>query len=302
MTALALPHISVCVLSYKRPELLGVCLDALGAQRAAGFSYSIVVVDNDAEQSARGVVETWASANPIEIVYEVEPEKNISRARNKAVATASGSYIAFIDDDESAEPDWLWHLHHACVEFQADGVLGPVLPQFEGSPPAWFVKSGLSMRSSFATGTRLLSSTYMRTGNVIFGRDLVRDLDVPFDPRLGLSGGEDADFFDRMLAAGRSFVWCEEARVHERVPEERQTLRYHLRRALIRGVTEADKQDLASLGTLKSMAAVVVYALALPFLFILSYRLFARYLVSCADHLAKLLAHFGIRLARERTF
>jgi hypothetical protein len=142
----------------------------------------------------------------------------------------------------------------------------------------------------------------MRTGNVIFARDLVRDLELPFDPRLGLSGGEDADFFDRMLSAGRSFVWCEEARVHERVPEERQRLRYHLRRALIRGVTEADKKELASLDTLKSVIAVAVYAVALPFLFVLSYRLFARYLVSCTDHAAKLLAHFGIRLARERTF
>jgi glycosyltransferase involved in cell wall biosynthesis len=290
------------VLSYKRPALLAACLDALGAQKVDGFGFSIVVVDNDVEQSARGVAKEWAAANPIRIDYEVEPEKNISRARNKAVAKADGRYIAFIDDDESAERDWLWHLYHACVEYRVDGVLGPVLPSFEGSPPAWFMKSGLSMRASFPTGTRLLDSRYMRTGNVIFARDLVRDLELPFDPRLGLSGGEDADFFDRMLSAGRSFVWCEEARVHERVPEERQKLRYHLRRALIRGVTEADRRDLASLDTLKSVIAVAAYALALPFLFILSYRLFARYLVSCADHVAKLLAHFGIRLARERTF
>jgi succinoglycan biosynthesis protein ExoM len=301
--ATALPRrIDVCVLTYKRPSMLDGCLASLNAQQRGDFDYSIVVIDNDAARSAQETVAKWARRSPLRIEYAVEPEQNISRARNRAVATSDGDYIAFIDDDESAESEWLFRLYTTCQKFEVDGVLGPVLPKFDGTPPGWLVESGLCMRRSFATGTPLLSSTYMRTGNVLFSRELVRKLDAPFDPRLGRSGGEDADFFERMLRAKRSFVWCDEARVHEHVPADRQTLRYHLRRAIMRGVTEADRQNLISVGTVKSVLAAVLYAAAIPVLFLVRYALFARYLVRCCDHVAKLLAHCGIRLGRVRSF
>jgi glycosyltransferase involved in cell wall biosynthesis len=282
--------------------MLAKCLGGLEKQEQRGFAYSIVVVDNDAQQSARNLVEDWARRSTITVLYACEPEQNISRARNRAVANASGEYIAFIDDDEVPEPDWLASLYETCSGLSVDGVLGPVLPRFLGTPPGWLVKSGLCSRASFPTGTPANDSKDMRTGNVLLAKAMIDGLETPFDPRFGRTGGEDADFFDRMLKAGRFFVWCNEARVYEDVPVERQTLTYHLKRALVRGGIEADRQAFLSYGTLKSSAAVVIYCAALPVLLATRYHLFARCLVSCCDHLSKLLGHLGIRLARERTF
>jgi GT2 family glycosyltransferase len=282
--------------------MLAKCLDALTTQCAKGFTYSIVVVDNDAEQSARSAVRERAVSSSVDVVYAREDEPNISRARNKAVASARGEYIAFIDDDEVPGSSWLLNLYETCQKFSADGVLGPVLAYYEKAPPDWLVKSGLCFRGRFPTGTRLNSAKYLRTGNILLQRKLFDGLETPFDPRLGRSGGEDTDFLGRMLKAGRSFVWCEEAPVYEIVPVERQTLNYHLRRALIRGVTKADEEAFFSFGTVKSIFAVVLYAVMLPFLLATRYHLFARYLVKCCDHLAKLLAHLGPKLTRERTF
>ena len=296
-----LPHITICVPTFKRPGMLARCLDALKIQERGEFTYSIVVVDNDSEQSARSLVKEWGNRSFISIVYATEAEQNISRTRNKAIANACGEFIAFIDDDEFPEPAWLLNIYKTRQMFLVDGVLGPVAPYYEGTPPAWLVKSGLCIRSSFPTGTWLKNSKYMRTGNVLFCSNIIKDLETPFDPRLGRTGGEDADFFDRMLKKGRSFVWCNEACVYEEVPVERQTLSYHLRRAFIRGVTEADKEAFFSYGTIKSTTAVIVYAIALPLLLATGYHLFVKYLVKFCDHLAKLLAHCGIKLARERT-
>lgn len=302
MSAPAAPHISVCVPTYKRPGMLAQCLGGLEKQEQRGFTYSIVVVDNDARQSARHLVEDWARRSTIKVLYACEPEQNISRARNRAVASASGEYIAFIDDDEVPEPDWLAKLYETCSGLSVDGVLGPVLPRFLGTPPGWLVKSGLCSRASFPTGTPANDAKYMRTGNVLLAKAMIEGEETPFDPRFGRTGGEDADFFDRMLKGGRSFAWCNEARVYEDVPVERQTLTYHLKRAFIRGGIEADRQAFLSYGTLKSSAAVLIYCAALPVLLATRYHLFARCLVSCCDHLSKLLGHLGIRLARERTF
>jgi glycosyltransferase involved in cell wall biosynthesis len=236
------------------------------------------------------------------VSYVCEPEQNISRARNRAVANASGEYIAFIDDDEVPDPAWLANLHATCSRLSVDGVLGPVLPRFLGTPPAWLVKSGLCLRTSFPTGIPAKDPKYMRTGNVLLTRAMIEGVQTPFDPQLGRTGGEDSDFFDRMVRAGRSFVWCDEARVYEDVPVERQTLEYHVKRAFTRGAVQSDKQAFLSYGTLKSTAAVVAYCAVLPVLLATRYHLFAKCLVSCCDHLAKLLGHLGVRAGRERTF
>jgi len=302
MSAPGTPHISVCVPTYRRLDMLAKCLEGLEKQERRGFTYSIIVVDNDARQSARNLVEDWAKRSAIKILYACEPEQSISRARNRAIANASGEYVAFIDDDEVPDPAWLAKLYETCSGFAADGVLGPVLPQFSGTPPDWLVKSGLCLRASFPTGTPLKDSKYMRTGNVLLAKAMLEGLETPFDPRFGRTGGEDADFFERMVNAGRSFVWCNEARVHEEVPADRQTLRYHVKRAFVRGALETERQAFLSYGTLKSSVAVAIYSAVLPVLLVARYHLFARYLVSCCDHLSKLVGYFGIRLARERTF
>jgi len=296
------PHVSICVLTYQRPAMLARCLGALSLQVVEGFTCSILVVDNDADESAKLVVQEWVGQSKVRIDYAVEPVQSISLARNRAVRCSDGDYIAFIDDDEVAEPEWVATLLTNCRSLGVHGVLGPVLAQFEGSPPPWLIESGLCRRADFPTGTLLTSSRYMRTGNFLFSRDLVTGAHLPFNPKFGLSGGEDADFFERMLHLGRKFAWVNEARVHEWVPAERQTLGYHLRRGVIRGVMEADKHALLSAGTAKSLAAIAVYVAAMPFLVIFRFPLFARCAVSCCDHAAKLLAQCGIRLARKRTF
>jgi glycosyltransferase involved in cell wall biosynthesis len=294
-------HLSVCIPTYKRPELLAKCLDAVSRQDHDGFTFSIIVVDNDPEQSGKVLVLERVASLP-EIVYVHEGEPNISRARNRAVATAGGEYVAFIDDDEYPQNGWLRNLHDLCLRTSVDGVLGPVLPHYEPSPPDWLVRSGVCVRDSFPTGTELTNSRYMRTGNVLFRREIFSGLEAPFDPRLGRTGGEDADFFARMLDDGRRFVWCDEGAVFEVVPHERQTLAYHLKRALIRGLTEADRERFVSLGTVRSLAAIGAYAVALPILFVTRYHLFVKYLVRCCDHLGKILAHLHCRPVRERTF
>src|SRR2546426_506134 len=104
-------HISVCICTYKRPQLLKRLLEELAKQDPAGkFTYSIMVADNDHTQSAKPLVSEFAAISPVPIKYCVEPEQNIARVRNKAIAGADGDFIAFIDDDEFPTRGWLHSL------------------------------------------------------------------------------------------------------------------------------------------------------------------------------------------------
>ncbi len=107
-------HIDVCICTFKRPKCLKKLLDGLQEQRTKGlFTFSVAVVDNDAGQSARPTVEESRPQAGFPIQYEVEPEQNISLARNRAVSCATGDFLAFIDDDEYPGRDWLATLFEA---------------------------------------------------------------------------------------------------------------------------------------------------------------------------------------------
>lgn len=296
-------HISVCICTFKRPAMLAKALEEVISQVTDDrFTFEVVVVDNDCNRSAEDTVHRLQFQTKIQITYDCESEQNISLTRNRTIRNAKGNLIAFIDDDELPEHNWLLELFNAYVRFEVDGVLGPVIPSYEGRPPNWLIKSDLCVRKSFPSGTMLDDLRYMRTGNVLFRKGILPDNELAFDPQFGRSGGEDYDFFKRMLKSGYSFVWCNEARVFEHVPIERQKRDYFIKRAFIRGVTEADQQAFISSGTLKSIAAVFLYTFSLPFLLTAGQHVFMRYLIKDCDHLAKLLAHFGIKLVSERKF
>lgn len=281
--------------------MLDGCIQALMSQEVGRFTYSIVVVDNDVTESARDVVTGWQRRSSIRIFYDVEKVPNISGARNTAIKNAVGELIAFIDDDEFPEPTWLRKIVAAYFDFAADGVLGPVVPVYEGTPPGWLVKSGLCTRRSFPTGTILRNAKDTRSGNILFGHHIIEDGEAPFDLRYGRTGGEDTEFFIRKLKEGRTFVWCNEACVYERVPVERQDLRFFVRRALALGTTAATREDFVSIGTIKSIIAVIVYTISLPVLLLVRYHLFIDFFIKDCNHFAKLLAHLGVRLVQERT-
>jgi glycosyltransferase involved in cell wall biosynthesis len=286
--------VTVCICTYKRPELLRRLLAALDRQQTAGgFSYSIVVADNDAAESAREVVTEFAGTSSVAVTYCVEREQNIALARNRALEQARGEYVAFIDDDEFPDPEWLATMLGACEAWRADGVLGPVRPFFDEPPPAWLVRSKLCERPEHPTGTRL-DWRDTRSGNVLFRRNVLGVLDTPFRREFG-NGGEDQDFFRRLMEGGRRFAWCNEAAVYEVVPAERRRRRYFLRRALRRGQNE--RRLLTAAGVATSLLAVPVYTALLPVACLFGQHVFMRYCVRLLDHVGRLLGAVGIEPA-----
>ena len=294
-------HISVCICTFRRPNLLKCLLDELECQITEGlFSYSVVVADNDHKQSAKQVVSEFAATSPIPIIYCVEPEQNIALARNKALENSTGDFIAFIDDDEIPRGDWLCNLFKTCNAYRADGVLGPVKPHFEHKPPQWVKKGKFFERPTHDTGYKL-NWPETRTGNLLFRKEILTGINYAFRSEFA-TGSEDVDFFRRMMGNGSIFVWCNNAVVYEAVPPARCKRGYLLRLALLRGGNSLKHREVLARNLLKSLIAVPVYCLALPFLFVAGDHYFMIYLIKFLDHAGRLLALIGINPVKERDF
>ena len=279
--------------------LLPDLLRHLESQRTDGlFTFDIVIADNDSNRSAEETIKTFASCSPMPVTYCVEPEQNIALARNRALSCARGDLVAFIDDDELPSPDWLYRLFQTRAEYGADGVLGPVLPKFRETPPEWITKGKFFDRPRYRTGTAVKWPD-ARTGNVLLVNRMWDGEAVPFRPLFG-DGGEDVDFFRRMSARGRRFIWCDEAVVNEVVPPYRCTRRFLMRRALMRGSNFPKQSGYRFKNALKSIVAVPCYALALPVLALLGQHYFVAYLVKLLDHSSRLLALAGLPLLTQR--
>jgi len=292
-----LKHITVCICTYKRPLMLQKLLRELEQQETDGqFSYSIVISDNDRLKSAEGVVAEFAASSNIPITYAVVPEQNIALARNKAVACADGDFVAFIDDDELPIKRWLVTLYAAFNGYQVEGVLGPVKRHFVEPPPKWVIDSKFYNRKNHPTGTAVHWKEG-RTGNVLLKRSILAGMETVFRPEF--RGGEDTDFFNRVIDKGCKFIWCDEAVAYEVIASTRWDRAFLLKRALLRGSNAIKYQGFGARDVAKSVVAVPIYVLGLPFALILGQHRFMDLAVRLCDHLGKLLAVVGINPIKD---
>jgi len=237
-TAAAEGSVAVCALTFRRPAGLARLLDALGGLTVpAGVEVTAVIVDNDADRSGEPVVRNVADGFPLPLRYVVESSRSISVARNRAVAEAEAvgaGFVAFVDDDEWPEPDWLEQLLRTQTATGADVVAAGVLPVFEQEPPAWIRAGGFFERRRHEHGERI---GYATTSNVLIRRDRLGLVEGPFDEAFGLSGGEDTHLFAQLARAGCTLVWCDHAAVHELIPPSRVRVGWLVRREYRRGQT-----------------------------------------------------------------
>ena len=241
----AAPHpadlrVRVAVLTYRRPDDLAAILPLLRDQAASVVDdqtdADVVVVDNDPDGSARACVTAFASAHRgVTIHYENETTPGISAARNRALGTAGDrDVLVFIDDDERPTAPWLASMLATYRTYRSTAVVGPVISEFQGEPDRWVRAGRLFSRPRMPTGTPV---DLAATNNLLLDLHQVRALGLAFDPRFGLSGGDDTMFTGQLHRAGGVMVWSDEAVVIDVVQPQRSTLRWVLSRSLRTGTT-----------------------------------------------------------------
>jgi len=225
--------VSVIIPTFRRPHLLkNTILSVTEQKNESQLRFEIIVVDNSPECSAADTVKQLAASFDIPIRYANEPRQNIAHARNAGIDLSDAKFIAMIDDDERAAPDWLDQLYSTMSQFDADVVIGPTTPVFEQELPKWLEGNDdfFNRDANTPTGTQMnrgSSAQFLMRAATCVGDN------TRFHPELGRSGGSDTDFFMRLVKRkGCKIVWCNEAKVEEFIPMGRVRVGYLMRRKL----------------------------------------------------------------------
>jgi succinoglycan biosynthesis protein ExoM len=206
--------------------MLKSCLASLRAQTVPDDCLlHVVVVDNEPQPNAKPLVEEIAGLGSIPFHYVHEPVRGIARGRNAILdkAKALGAHwIAMLDDDETAAPDWIKQL--MASEYRHIPVLcGRRIWVYPEPRPFWAPEkeSRLPIEGGVAKhGT---------TSNVRFSAALIH-AGLRFDESMGLAGGSDQRFFNLAVLSGFAIHVTNRAVTHETAHPERLTYRFMVTR------------------------------------------------------------------------
>jgi GT2 family glycosyltransferase len=237
--------------------MLGRALKSLFALNSpAGYTFDIIVVDDCSSDGTPSVIEQLrdeCSDSSIRYVRHAV-NRGVAAARNTCIQNSRGAWIAFFDDDEIADPNWLVELIRTATETGAECVGGPCVPLLPEE--SWPV----SLRRSFGENPVMLRPARrfeldprhrpnavpkaIGTGNVLIQFAVFERVGL-FDERR--RRGEDMHFFLRAHQSGVRFAVAPGAIIYHMVPAERSEPD-HLLSAAGRGGAVRAEVDIEVLG------------------------------------------------------
>lgn len=267
------PQLSIIICTHNRPAQLRDALASVCEQDLAGEQYEIIVVDNASTQPVGPVVAAAAERWPDRRLRLIgEPRAGLGHARNAGVAAAGSELVAFLDDDAKTGPEYV-RLAVAVMTGQrpdAECAGGVIEPFYTSEKPAWFDDRWESW--SWGPAARVLtrgesfigSNMIWRKAALLAAGGFATDVGVAGDT---LSVGEETAVFDRRWAGDAAPVfWYEPAlRVMHWTPAYKMTVRYRLKRFVVRGMVAAKPAVRRGTGPrlallAASLGAVVVHA------------------------------------------
>jgi succinoglycan biosynthesis protein ExoM len=226
--------VTIGVCTSGRPLMLEACLRSLAAQQLPhGVLAQIVVVHNGSERSREAsqvAFDLVAVTSPIPAAFYHIPSRGIALARNIVLSKAqAGRWVAFIDDDEIADPEWLAEL--MAPQYRSIPVLmGRQMWVYPEPRPFWAVPEGRSRKIE----NEALKTAF--TNNVRFSTALIR-AGLRFNEDLGFMGGEDNEFFATARAQGFEIRQTLKAVTYETAHAERLSYRGQVYRAYWTGAS-----------------------------------------------------------------
>lgn len=212
--------------------------------------WELLIIDNGCHDSTPDLLtrHIWPDGWQVRVVRE--NTLGLSNARNRAIASARGDYVIFMDDDETPDPDWLCAFERLIWDKRPDAFGGRIRVLFEDARPPWLTDEILGFLGELNRADTVAPLTEPHTsfygGNFGVHVSVCRRIGN-FDTFLGRkgannTGGEEVDFYRRLLDAGMKVWWTPDAIIYHRILASKLRRNYFLDLHFRQGWMEATRQ------------------------------------------------------------
>ncbi len=185
---------SIVVPTYRRNDLLRRCLETLASQDFEPSGYEILIADDAGDERTAELVEQLSHPAACSIRYvRVGPAHGPAAARNAGWRAASGSIIAFTDDDCLPNVNWLREGVAALESAGAAATAGQVIVPLPDQPTDYERDCAGLSRGEFVTAN-------------CFCRREALEAVGGFDERFKAAWREDSDLQFTLLEHGYQIV------------------------------------------------------------------------------------------------
>ena len=249
------PSVTVVIACHDESNWAAIVGAIESVQMQLPFSPAIVVaVDHNAGLSER----LRREVPGITVAGNDSGNRGASGTRNAGALVAETEFLAFLDDDEIAEPDWLLHLLQPFADPAVVGTGGRYLPVWDVRRPHWFPDELAWVVGGHHTGmpTEAAPVRNVWSGNMAVRAEVFRSVGgfrTDFGKVGSRSRPEDTDLCIRMAAAraGGYWTYLPGAQIHHAVPANRSSFAFYLRRCYAEGRGKIELSDaVATDGTL----------------------------------------------------
>lgn len=252
--------LTVLIATHNRAEMLERALRYLNeARRPEGWKIEILVAANACSDRTHTLLDRYvrdAASSPagggrLPLRWVAEPRAGKSHALNCAIALLVSGLAAFVDDDHRVDVGFLESLCKAATDYpEADILCGRILPDWDGSEPAWVHDEGPYRIYPLPVPRYDLGDRPIRSpqdtvtpggGNLVLRTSLfprVGDFSTVYGPvGRGLGGAEDHEWVLRAVAAGANVQYVPDIVQFHCVDQTRLRLGYLVRKAYERSAS-----------------------------------------------------------------
>lgn len=227
--------LSIVISTYNNATSLIRALGSVVEQDADKSLWECVVVDNASTDDTHARAEAFIDEHPdIHFQLVSESRQGLSFARNCGIATAKGEFIAFIDDDETINKEFVSAYLDLFINYGAFAAAGALKVRYESKRPKWMshytekmIANPLDLGKEIVTITSSVTPT---GGNMAFSKELF-NLYGSFDTDLGrkgesVMGGEENEMFDRLRNLGERVFYTPHAIAYHHIADRKLTAEY----------------------------------------------------------------------------
>ena len=241
-------RLSLIIPTHNRSERLIAALESLIRQDLPAADWECVVVSNNSTDDTVARFGDFAARYPgLNLRLVTEDGPGVSYARNRGIAETSAPLLVFIDDDERINPGFL-RAYADFFDAHPDAVVagGRIIAEYVTGRPAWlskYTEMPIANPMDFGDAVRPFPAGRVPGGgNMAFRRSAALRYGG-FDPSLGrvgrmLIGGEENDFFERLMRGGETCWYVPGAVMWHIIPPEKLTESYFRRLCYNVGVSQ----------------------------------------------------------------